>query len=118
MVIIPGRHQAELFGITNLPPLVPPWVGKHPMDPREGRLIDAVAHGLAVPQHPSTCASVPGCWHGQVWHAPKTRDHACMVPGCQCLAFVSQRLAREPGQGGAARQHVPVARTGTPARKQ
>lgn len=68
-------------------------IGQHPITPYEGGLLDRVARGEPVPEHPSTCTSVPfRCWHGQVHHKGRSgRLGACQVTGCQCLGFVSQR---------------------------
>jgi hypothetical protein len=65
----------------------------------EGEQIDRLAHGEPVPEHLSACASAPGtCWHAKVWH--KNRS-GCSVPGCQCLAFVDQRVSQRAGAAGA-----------------
>jgi len=93
--------QLELFGAEKLGP--DPRIGCQPATPYEWSLLMLLARAVPVPEHPSSCASVPGCWHGLVWHRPGVRrsHRHCEVPGCECLCFVEQvkptppwRLAR------------------------
>ena len=76
----------------------PALIGHTPMTPYEGTLVDELAHGESVPEHPSACTSAPfTCWHAQVWHKGRSgRLGPCQVPGCQCLMFVSQRSCHAP----------------------
>ena len=67
-------------------------IGQTPMTLYEGGLVDQVARGEPVPEHPSTCTSAPfRCWHGKIWHKQRSgRLGPCNVAGCQCVMFVPQ----------------------------
>lgn len=82
--------QLELFDAGQLGP--DPRIGHQPTTVYEVQLLELLARAVPVPEHPSSCASVPGCWHGLVWHRPGVRasQRRCEVPGCECLCFVEQ----------------------------
>lgn len=73
-----------------------PRIGQSPMTAYEGGLVDRLARGEAVPEHPSACASVPGCGHAKIWHKQRSgRLGPCQAPGCQvCLMFVDPKACQ------------------------
>lgn len=71
----------------SMPARTPEWT-RYPATHYEGLVAELMSGGVPVAGHPAAC-TVPGCHHAIVWHAHKTRDHACEVKDCAC-----RKLAR------------------------
>jgi hypothetical protein len=56
---------------------------RFPVSQYEGLVSDLLGMCVPVPGHPAACTT-KNCGHAQVWHAHKTRDHACRAEGCRC----------------------------------
>ncbi len=87
--LVRAGEPGTLFGTSLVMGAV---LGTQPLTRTEGALLERLAHGKAVPVHPSACSSVPDCWHARVWHRNTPRDRSCLVPGCECLDYVPQKI--------------------------